>query len=184
MRKPMWLRSVQKIISHLITCASGGDFSPSSARICRRHPVGEIRPHDIHKRANSLKLRKACGLSGIPNECLRHLPGRPLVHLTHLYNRCFRLSHYPKLGREAKFITLPKPSKDRKFSHNLSPISPITVAIAHVTSHSKSPNYSSGHTAVPLEFWNSSEVKSHSRIHLYPLGKGHTQETQFYWCIV
>jgi hypothetical protein len=29
-----------------------------------------------------LKLRKACGFDGIPDKCLRHLPRRPLVHLT------------------------------------------------------------------------------------------------------
>jgi hypothetical protein len=34
-------------------------------------PLVKVRPCDIHKLANSLKLRKACGLDGIPNECLR-----------------------------------------------------------------------------------------------------------------
>jgi hypothetical protein len=34
-------------------------------------PLGKVRPCDIHNLANSLKLRKACGLDGIPNECLR-----------------------------------------------------------------------------------------------------------------
>jgi hypothetical protein len=42
----------------------------------------KLRPCDIHKLANLLKLRKACGPDGIPNECLMHLPRRPLVHLT------------------------------------------------------------------------------------------------------
>jgi hypothetical protein len=32
-----------------------------------------IRPCDLQKLINSLKLRKACGIHGIPNECLRHL---------------------------------------------------------------------------------------------------------------
>jgi hypothetical protein len=40
-------------------------------------PLGKVRPCDIHKLVNSLKLRKACGLYGIRNECLRHLPRRP-----------------------------------------------------------------------------------------------------------
>jgi hypothetical protein len=57
---------------------------------------GTPRPCDIHKLANSLKFRRACGLDGIPNECLRHLPRRPLVHLTHLFNRCLRLSPFFK----------------------------------------------------------------------------------------
>jgi hypothetical protein len=59
----------------------------------------------------------------------------------------------------------------------------ITLNIAHVTSHTKSSNSSSGHTAVPLELWISSEVNFHSRILLYPLGTDHTQKTQFYCCV-
>jgi hypothetical protein len=43
-----------------------------------------IGPCDLQKLVNSLKLRKACGIDGIPNECLRQLPRRPFVHLTHL----------------------------------------------------------------------------------------------------
>jgi hypothetical protein len=46
----------------------------------------------------------------------------------------------------------------------------ITVTIAYVTPHTKFSNSSSGHNAVPLEFRNSSEVNSHSRILSYPLG--------------
>jgi hypothetical protein len=42
-----------------------------------------IRPCDLQKLINSLKLKKACGINGIQNECLRHLPRRPLVHVTH-----------------------------------------------------------------------------------------------------
>jgi hypothetical protein len=59
----------------------------------------------------------------------------------------------------------------------------ITVTIAHITSHTKPSNSSSGHTAVPLELQNSSEVNSHSRILSYPLGTDHAQKTQFYCCV-
>jgi hypothetical protein len=44
------------------------------------NPPERIRPCDLQKLVNSLKIRKACGIDGIPNECLRHLPKRPLVH--------------------------------------------------------------------------------------------------------
>jgi hypothetical protein len=70
-----------------------------------------------------LKLIKACGIDGIPNECLRHLPRRPLVHLTQLSNHCFLLAHFPQSWKEAKIITLPKTGKDPKFPQNLHPIS-------------------------------------------------------------
>jgi hypothetical protein len=75
-----------------------------------------------------LKLRKACGIYGISNECLRHLPRRPLVHLTHLLNNCLRLSHFPNPWKEVKVITLPKPGKDPKFPKNLRPISLLSTA--------------------------------------------------------
>jgi hypothetical protein len=77
----------------------------------------------LKKLIKSLKLKKACGIDGIPNECLRHLPRRPLVHLTHLFNHCLRLSYFPSSWKEAKIITLPKPGKDPKFPQNLRPIS-------------------------------------------------------------
>jgi hypothetical protein len=75
-----------------------------------------------HKLSDSLKLRKTCGLDGIPNECLRHLQGRPLVHLTHLFKHCLGLSHFPKLWNEAKVIKLTKSCEDPKFPKNFRPI--------------------------------------------------------------
>jgi hypothetical protein len=66
------------------------------------------------------KLRKICELEGISNKCLWHLSRTPLVHLTHLFNHCFQLL---KPWKEAKVITLLKPSKDQKFLPNLCPIS-------------------------------------------------------------
>jgi hypothetical protein len=65
------------------------------------HPK-KIRPCDLLKLISSLKLKKACGIDGIPNECLRHLPRRPIVHLTHLINHFIRLSHFPTPWKEAK----------------------------------------------------------------------------------
>jgi hypothetical protein len=50
--------------------------------------LGKGKPRDIHKLVNSLKLKKPFGLNGIPNECLRHLPRRPLVRMTHLLIHC------------------------------------------------------------------------------------------------
>jgi hypothetical protein len=76
---------------------------------------------------NSMKLRKPCGMEGIPNERLGHLPRRPLVHLTHFINHCIRLSHFPTSWREAKVITLPKACKDLKFPQNLRPISLLST---------------------------------------------------------
>jgi hypothetical protein len=65
-------------------------------------PPERTRPCDLQKIINSLKLRKSCGIDGIPNECLRHLPRRPLVYLTQLFNHCLKLSHFPKSWKEEK----------------------------------------------------------------------------------
>jgi hypothetical protein len=64
---------------------------------------------------------------GIPDECLWHLPARPLVHLTHLFNHWLRTGHFPATWKETKIITLPKPSTDPKFSQNLCPISLLSI---------------------------------------------------------
>jgi hypothetical protein len=82
---------------------------------------------DTHKLLNSLKLRRAYGLDCIPNECLRHLPRNPLAYLTHLFNYCFRLSHFIKPWKEAKVITLPIFGKDPKFPQNLHLISLLST---------------------------------------------------------
>jgi hypothetical protein len=47
-----------------------------------------------------------------------------------------------------------------------------------------SSNSSSGHTAVPLELRNSSEVNSHSRTLSYLLGTDHAQKTHIHCCMV
>jgi hypothetical protein len=74
-----------------------------------------------------LKLRKACGIDDIPNGWFWNVPRRPLVHLTHLFNHCLWLSHFPKPWRETEVKTLPKPSKDPKFPQNLRPISLLST---------------------------------------------------------
>jgi hypothetical protein len=89
-------------------------------------PPERVRPCDVQKLAKTLKLRKACGINDIPNECLRHLPRKPLVHITHLFNHCIRLSHFPESWKEPKVITLQKSCKDPKFPQNLRPVSPLS----------------------------------------------------------
>jgi hypothetical protein len=74
-----------------------------------------FRPCDFSIEIESLRLRKAYGFDGIPNEYLRHLSRKPLVHLTHLFNHCMRLGQFPATWKDAKIITLPKPGKYPKF---------------------------------------------------------------------
>jgi hypothetical protein len=53
---------------------------------------------------HSLKLRKACGIDGIPKECLRHLPRRPMLYLTHFNHSIIALGCpiFQILGRKQK----------------------------------------------------------------------------------
>jgi hypothetical protein len=46
-------------------------------------------------------LKKAYGIDGIPNECHRHFPRKPLVHLTHLINLLINLINYVFEGSES-----------------------------------------------------------------------------------
>jgi len=43
-------------------------------------PSEIIIPCDLKRLIKSLRLKKACGIDGIQNECLRYLPKRILVH--------------------------------------------------------------------------------------------------------
>jgi hypothetical protein len=85
-------------------------------------PREKVRPCDLQI-ISSLQFKKACGIDGIRNECLRHLPRRPLVNLTHLINHCIRLSHFPATWKEVKEVALPKSGKVPKFRQNLRPVS-------------------------------------------------------------
>jgi hypothetical protein len=80
------------------------------------------------KEIQSLKLGKAGGFDGIPNEVLRRLPRSTLVHLTHLFIHCLRLGHFLAPWKREKIITLPKPNKDPQFPQNLRPISLLSFA--------------------------------------------------------
>jgi hypothetical protein len=91
------------------------------------NPPVKLRPCDVSKEIRSLKLGKACGIYGIPNDCLRHFPRRYLVHVTFFFNHGLRLCHFPAPWKEAKIIALPKPGKKPKLPENLGPISLLST---------------------------------------------------------
>jgi hypothetical protein len=57
---------------------------------------------DVSKEILTLKLGKVCGFDDISNECLRHLPRRPLVHLNIYSITAFGLDISRHLGRRKK----------------------------------------------------------------------------------
>jgi len=87
---PMWGKS----------WTSGGDSSPSSVWSRGRQFSQKSKTSWRMNLINSLKLRKAWRIDGIPNECLRHLPRRRLVHLTHLFITAFGCHIFNHLGRK------------------------------------------------------------------------------------
>jgi hypothetical protein len=99
-KKASVIADFKKTRSHFMTCVTKTMSDRSKVQNMLASvgdtPLGKVTPCDMYNLANPLKLRKTCGLDGIPNECLRHLPTKPLVHLTHLINHCLRLSHLPK----------------------------------------------------------------------------------------
>jgi hypothetical protein len=80
-------RRVEARVEALLEAAESD--SPERIRLCV-----------LQKLLNSLKLKKACGIDGIPNQCLRHLPRRPLVHLI---LTAFGCHTFPRLRRKRKW---------------------------------------------------------------------------------
>jgi hypothetical protein len=72
---------------------------------------------------NTLKLNKAVVLtaSQTTNASGTFQEDRWLI-TSHLFNHCFRLSHFPWPCKDAKLITIPKQGKDPKFPQNKCPI--------------------------------------------------------------
>jgi hypothetical protein len=51
-----------------------------------------VRLCDVEAQIDAPQLGKTSGIYGISSECLRHLPRRPLVQITHLFNHCLWLT--------------------------------------------------------------------------------------------
>ena len=74
-----------------------------------------------------LNTRKACGPDGISGLMLKNMNRKALVHLTHIYNKCFHLNHFPTPWKTAKIITIPKTGQNPRFPQNRRPISLLSI---------------------------------------------------------
>jgi hypothetical protein len=72
-----------------------------------------------------MKVGKACGIDGIPNECHRHLQEDHCTFDT--FTSAFNILIFQVFGRFAEVITILKPSKDPKFPQNLCLISLLSA---------------------------------------------------------
>jgi hypothetical protein len=69
-------------------------------------PLRKLRPCDIQKLVNYLKLRNIVNLMVFQTNASGTFHG-DYWYMTHLFNHCPRLSHFSKPWKEAKIITLP-----------------------------------------------------------------------------
>lgn len=80
-------------------------------------------PAEIRKIIRNLGPNSAPGPDGISNVQLKHLPRKPLVLLTKIFNSCLLLSYFPLDWRVSRIVPIPKPDKDPRHPVNHRPIS-------------------------------------------------------------
>lgn len=74
-----------------------------------------------------LKLRKASGLDGINNECLKRLPRKSIEFLAIVFNACLRRGYFPRDFKNAKVIPIRKLNKPADCPSSYRPISLLST---------------------------------------------------------
>lgn len=82
-----------------------------------------ITPTEIKTLVTKINTKKSPGPDQVPTGCLKFLPRKALIKLTHIYNACLKFRYFPKQWKEAKIITIPKQGTDPSLPQNLRPIS-------------------------------------------------------------
>lgn len=80
----------------------------------------------IKRFIKQLKPRKAPGIDGIDNRCIKALPNKGLKFITTIINACLRLSYFPRIWKESKVIPIKKPNKPSDNPGSYRPISLLT----------------------------------------------------------
>lgn len=93
----------------------------------RRHSPTHIPPELTTPREVKVIIQKTTnnspGKDRISNEDLKHLPRKPLVLLTRIYNACLQHSYFPSAWKIARVAPIPKPGKDLSQPTSYRPIS-------------------------------------------------------------
>jgi len=76
-----------------------------------------LRPCDVQK-TNKLAKIEARGIDGIPNECLSHLPRRPLVQIHSFIQPLVSSPTFSAALEGGKKLTILNPGKNPKFTSN------------------------------------------------------------------
>lgn len=97
-----------------------------SIRCVRRWPVGQVEQVKLKKVIEiikSLKIKKASGPDDISIRFIRNLPKSFLLILTSIFNKCLKMSYFPKTWKISNIFSISKPGKDSKIPTNYRPIS-------------------------------------------------------------
>ena len=78
---------------------------------------------ELEKEIKNLKLGKAAGIDGIPNEFLKHLGPVATEWLLAFYNKCLLTMTTPRKWRQARVVALLKPNKEPTNPKSYRPIS-------------------------------------------------------------
>lgn len=71
----------------------------------------------------TLKNKKAPGIDGVNNQCLKNLPKQGLKVLTKIVNACLKLKYFPSHWKISKVIAIHKPNKPKDSPSSYRPIS-------------------------------------------------------------
>ena len=83
----------------------------------------QVTPREIQQQLKNLPNKKSPGKDNIRPELLKHGTRKLLVYLAYLFNSIFQLCYFPRLWKEGKIITIPKPGKSPLKPENYRPIS-------------------------------------------------------------
>lgn len=84
-------------------------------------------PAEVRHIITQLGTHSAPGADGITNSHLKHLPRKPIVLLTRIFNSCFIHGYFPSAWKIARVVPIPKPGKDHSVPSNYRPISLLST---------------------------------------------------------
>jgi hypothetical protein len=80
-------------------------------------------PEEVYQELLKTNSHKASGFDLVVDDILEHLPKKPIVLLTTIYNSMLRLCHYPIQWKIAEVIMIAKPGKPPTEASSYRPIS-------------------------------------------------------------
>lgn len=99
----------------------------NSKEIVNSHVLGDnytcVNSGQIKMLIDNLLNKKAPGIDGISNQCLKQMPTKGHDVLCRIFTACLKLSYFPLVWKQSKTIAIPKPGKDPSSPDSYRPIS-------------------------------------------------------------